>query len=159
MYQNEYHERFCHLLRVLNDVAADHKAFNMSHWIKREPECGTSACAVGWATMDPWFNQQGFTHVQTWGAFSKDILTPVFEDVEAWDAVEAFFWERAGYQMPVIEAQRFDRAEEGEEIIEESLYLFDPVYYPEFEHGIPVEAVLARVRAYVLAVYGEIILP
>ena len=49
-------------------------------------DCGTVACAVGWATSDPVFNAQGF----------KYGTTPTYTDENDcsyynWDAVEQFF--------------------------------------------------------------------
>lgn len=49
--------------------------------------CGCSACACGYAGLDPWFREQGF------------ITTPrgtvTFGDAQSWQAVEAFFDLRA----------------------------------------------------------------
>jgi hypothetical protein len=52
--------------------------FNLESW-----SCGTSACAVGWACVNPVFIEQGLTRRHT-GA-------PEFKGYTSWDAVEAFF--------------------------------------------------------------------
>lgn len=44
-------------------------------------DCGTSACAVGWACAHPEFQKQGLR----WGE------TPVYQRRFGWDAVESFF--------------------------------------------------------------------
>lgn len=45
--------------------------------------CGTTACAVGFAALDPWFNKRGF---------KMDIEgSPVFKFHIGWEAVHTFF--------------------------------------------------------------------
>jgi hypothetical protein len=49
-------ERLILLMDVLNNVPADH--FNMNTW-GMHTVCGTAACALGWAALDPRMNEQG----------------------------------------------------------------------------------------------------
>lgn len=52
-----------------------------------EYKCGTSACAVGWATLDPWFNEKGLQ-----SAYSQsDIYLIKFDGLYDWRAIEEFF--------------------------------------------------------------------
>lgn len=46
------------LARVLAAVNPDQ--FDMTEW-SSERDCGTIACAAGWAAHDPWFNARGLT--------------------------------------------------------------------------------------------------
>lgn len=46
------------------------------------PECGTAACAVGWACCLPAFNAEGLV---------RDIDSPKFGDLLGWPAVRRFF--------------------------------------------------------------------
>lgn len=74
--------------------------FHLDNWVEKcatgtpvgeqlvEPTCGTTACAVGTACFDPWFNEQGLHHKQY-------VNTPVYvtDTVEyrGWNAVAEFF--------------------------------------------------------------------
>ncbi|WP_156038088.1 hypothetical protein [Acidiphilium angustum] len=51
-------ERMRQALRVMREVVAQNKPFDMSDWICRN-ECGTVACASGYMQMDPWHRAQG----------------------------------------------------------------------------------------------------
>ena len=58
--EQEYRERFIQLLRVMYEVRDKGKGFGLWEWyVKGNNECGTTACVIGWAAMDPWFNKQG----------------------------------------------------------------------------------------------------
>lgn len=68
-------ERFENLRRVLREVQVAHEKdiaagkyspFDMGWWgelwdtsDKKAPSCGTSCCAAGWASKDPWFQANG----------------------------------------------------------------------------------------------------
>ena len=71
-------ERLTQLIRVLEEVKADKKPFNMWVWFRdltntdapidnvvgnKRHSCGTASCAAGWAAQDPWFKKRGFTLV------------------------------------------------------------------------------------------------
>lgn len=68
------------------------------HWDARELrvetnvdgalECGTAACAVGWAAINPEFRAQGFTLKREPGASH---LQPSYGGRSGWSAVDAFF--------------------------------------------------------------------
>lgn len=83
-------------------------AFDLSTWIDTEsmelfdklmdtqPEdryktvlhtCGTSACAIGYALLDPWFNAQGFKPDRIGPAW----VGPMFQELTQWPAVLRFF--------------------------------------------------------------------
>jgi hypothetical protein len=64
--------RVQHLERVLVNLTPHQikEHFDMGDWVynpnvdgeaKAPPICGTSACAAGWASLDPWFRRNGFT--------------------------------------------------------------------------------------------------
>lgn len=56
----ERDERLTELIRVLDDVEALERPFDLNHWFGGAPyDCGTAACAIGWACRDPWFQERG----------------------------------------------------------------------------------------------------
>ncbi|MCY1464232.1 hypothetical protein D9M71_822310 [compost metagenome] len=59
--------------------------FDLDLWYD-EGTCGTTACAVGWACLDPWFNDQGLM-------LNRDTIfeDPQFGELRQWEAVCAFF--------------------------------------------------------------------
>ena len=78
------------LVRVLKKVPK--QRFDLKTWTEQSPrngkvECGTTACACGWAGADSWFNKQGFS-------LSK-IGTPQLKIDDytygSWDAVKLLF--------------------------------------------------------------------
>lgn len=73
-------ERLKHLITILSAVPPEH--FDLGYW-----DCGTTACAVGWACRDEQFNKQGLTV----GAADTYREVPRFSGLARWDAVEAFF--------------------------------------------------------------------
>ncbi len=72
-------ERLQHLITILQNVKPE--AFDLSAW-----HCGTVACAVGHACLDPVFNRQG---LKLWDAGSG--LIPCYADNIRWGAVHEFF--------------------------------------------------------------------
>lgn len=99
-------ERLTQLIRVLEEVKADKKPFDMLTWFSRlspvleqflvgnkKHPCGTVSCAAGWAAQDPWFKRRGFTLVGD-GFFEGDTTVEMRGDGEAFDACETFFDER-----------------------------------------------------------------
>lgn len=72
-------ERLEHLIEVLKEVPPND--FDMSLW-----QCGTQACAMGWACRDPQFRKEGLT--TTRGGHSS---TPAFEGHQAFYAAAKFF--------------------------------------------------------------------
>ena len=103
-------ERLTQLIRVLEEVKADKKPFNMWFWYRpllngcelddlvgnKKHSCGTASCAAGWAAQDPWFKKRGFTL----GSFSPvsdyfheegDKVVRMKGDGEAFEACRTFF--------------------------------------------------------------------
>ena len=100
-------ERLTKLAELLDKVAEERKPFNLSMWVRSSTEltdmdlgdtaaasgltkegvanheCGTVACAVGHACLDPWFNEQGLT--------ANAGGQPMYGKDNSWDAVAAFF--------------------------------------------------------------------
>jgi hypothetical protein len=89
-------ERLQQMVTMLRGLPEENQ-FNLEIW-----SCGTSACAVGWACVNPVFIEQGLKRRHT-GA-------PEFKGLTSWDAVEAFF----------------------EINLDESEHLFDYGTYPKF---------------------------
>lgn len=55
-------ERLTQLIRVLEEVQATDKPWDMSQWYTGETTeltCGTAACALGWASRDLWMQGEG----------------------------------------------------------------------------------------------------
>lgn len=72
-------ERLEQMVTMLRNLPEEKRAkFHIDGWT-----CGTTACAVGHACFDPWFNEQGL-RINEYGA-------PSFEDETSWWAVEKFF--------------------------------------------------------------------
>jgi len=104
---------------TLRPLAVMDVGFDLTTWYREGPdyddgiesynECGTTACAVGHACLDVWFNAQGLV---------RDGGIPQFEDNSGWDAVAEFFEIDDGYTPGWLflsdsyqgEATRFDVA-------------------------------------------------
>lgn len=72
-------ERLEQMVVMLRNLPPEKRSkFDISEW-----HCGTSACAVGSACFDPWFNEQGL--------YLNEYGSPSFDGWSSWDAVEAFF--------------------------------------------------------------------
>ena len=57
-------ERLDNVVRVLQQVIRKKRRFDIYKWtsaptLQELHSCGTSACAIGYAAMDPWFNRRG----------------------------------------------------------------------------------------------------
>lgn len=93
-------EAFTNLLRVLHDVKGKPDlGFTMETWTTRpvnvEPaRCGYSACAVGWAAQDEWFQKQGLGFIE-WYAGQLQLVrynTNTTDGYDTgWDAVMIMF--------------------------------------------------------------------
>jgi hypothetical protein len=93
-----YKKRLLTLAKFLRTVPK--KRFYMGTWATdgfcgkaNEPahnECGTAACAAGWACTIPSFKRAGFRlgESEYWGDKSN---CPVYRGMEEWDAIRAFF--------------------------------------------------------------------
>lgn len=130
-----YYERLCHLVQVLEEIYQEQRPFSMTEccYIKNTSlPCGFTACAIGWAAQDAWFNERGF---QLYSLNSLNIIRYEFPWCRVhynWDAVRLFFdldQDDAGY------------------LFQRQSYTQDPV---------PVESVLARVKFFIMTRYkGE----
>lgn len=54
-------------------------------------DCGTTACAVGWACLDPKMQSEGLSYTLQSGYFDDIVIIPTFDGETGWDAVESFF--------------------------------------------------------------------
>lgn len=98
--------RLEHLCDVLDAVDPQH--FNLNTWATSE--CGTTACAIGHAALDPAFQADGFTLQAYWAPFfgrkgyrySKTLAdvrfsrargpdVPMYAGQKGWPAVQIFF--------------------------------------------------------------------
>ena len=57
-------DRLTHLITVLENVIAAKKKFSLDNWVsvnlkEKNPTCGTTACVMGYAALDPKFNKMG----------------------------------------------------------------------------------------------------
>ena len=88
-------ERLNKLIEILLKVP--NKSFDLTQWtnvkeLSQQVDCGTVACAVGWACFDKSFNEEGLNYQEVeQNLFGTQYMTPVFEGSTGWDAVEAFF--------------------------------------------------------------------
>lgn len=73
-------ERLQHLITILEKVQPD--MLKMGGWFARLTPCGTAACAVGHACLDPDFQAQGLSPFFGGPKYAGDM---------GWDAVEGFF--------------------------------------------------------------------
>ena len=67
-------DRFRHLIQFVIPNAPDDHGFDMTEWGKQTPDCGTHACALGWAAQDPSFQQAGLNHRWAKADFGKSGL-------------------------------------------------------------------------------------
>lgn len=106
-------ERLKHLVAILEKVRP--ARFNISIW-HVENSCGATACALGWASLDPEFNRQGFTLASVGGHW------PMFKEHDGYSAAAEFF----------------------SITMEQSIHLFYPNEYPSDRRG-PAD-VIARIK-------------
>lgn len=74
------------------------------------PECGTTACACGFAGLDPWFRSQGFK-LEIDGGGPSIVYTLIgdneeLEDMYSWLAIRKFFDISAHLAYRLFEEQR-----------------------------------------------------
>lgn len=75
--------RLRQMIRVLETLPKDH-VFDLEGW-GNPCGCQTVVCACGAATLDPWFNKQGFISVSLYN------YLPVYKQDMGWEAVKKFF--------------------------------------------------------------------
>jgi len=86
-------DRMQQLVRVLLEVEAQGKHFNIGCWSRQE-SCGTVACAVGWAARDKWHNGQGLSLVADtsgYGQYDGPHFIPAYSVFSDTDAVAEYF--------------------------------------------------------------------
>lgn len=94
--------------------------FSLKDWF-----CGTTACACGFAALDPWFIEQGLS-LEVYESFFRTKAHPVYEGLHHWAAIEKFFG------LDVSDGQ----------------HLFSISEYAELDSA-PPKRVAARIRAFV----------
>lgn len=85
-------------------------------------KCGTTACAVGWATTIPAFKKAGLKLYRDY----DDGLYPIYKTYDSWDAVKVFF------KLSMKDAE----------------WLFNSGYYPVEQNNNP-KYVAKRIREFV----------
>lgn len=95
-------ERLEHLITVLERVERENLPFDMDDWAVDPLDCGTAACAAGWAARDPEFQKQGLSLSLAWGpSFAGEVgaeAMAVFLDIAGWDSVRLFIPDE--YNLP-----------------------------------------------------------
>jgi hypothetical protein len=71
-------DRLTLLASFLESDCVPEAHFHLENW-----ECGTTACACGWAARIPQFKESGFK--------LSSLGNPLFEEFSRWDAVMRFF--------------------------------------------------------------------
>lgn len=116
-------ERLLRMAKLLETKKFNKKnKFSLAGWYEDQgPECGTVACACGWAGQDKWFNERGFflRHV-------GQIAIPKYGNHTQWDAVLRFF-----------------RLTDSE-----AMYLFSQYKYPNVNKITP-KTVARRIRQFI----------
>lgn len=106
-------ERLQHLQAILQSIKVPKSGlgFNLRDWHRVRPDCGTTACACGWAGLDPVFNEQGFSLTDKLSG--SDGLIPMFTDngytVHGWTAVELFFGLTYGESDYLFSANSYEK--------------------------------------------------
>ena len=143
-------ERLQHQIEILQKVALAEKKFDMSQWLDVGPHgCGSSACAFGYACLDPYFQAQGlrleFAHRypnEDAGEARRITITSVAD----FNLVR----NRQGRFDPVFGGfSSFDAAAEFYDItVSAASFLFDPDTYtgPSRYGAITPEDVIERIK-------------
>ena len=78
------------VIRVLDGVIEHNKRFNMYNWASRRnvEDCNTSACAIGYAAQDSWFNYHGL-YLTKDGYYER--LYPTYAGHQEFKALSVFF--------------------------------------------------------------------
>lgn len=96
-------QRAADTLRALRPVIAkNHKLhFDLGLWFSGNPKkisCGTTACAMGWLSTDPWFKRRGLSldnyHTPAYSHMGKNYIgfdaARTFFDIAPWNAAQIF---------------------------------------------------------------------
>lgn len=85
--EKKYVERLEQVIRVLEELPRE-KKFNLRTFMT----CGTTACACGWAGVDPWFRRRGFKtekdNLPDGGSITYNVF---YREFGGMDAVREFF--------------------------------------------------------------------
>lgn len=81
-------DRLLMLANVLDNVTPE--KFDLGCW-RKQSECGTTACAVGWAMVTPAFNKLGLTSYSYDYEEGIHLQIPVYGEEEGFNAVMSFF--------------------------------------------------------------------
>ena len=146
--QRKYCERLQHVVRVLLEVKEDGRLFSLRFWgsgdsgaIKElindnllpEGSCGTVACAIGYAGLDPWFRRRGFI-TQLNSSYKDSTFSPRYRasgsEVREFSAVQYFF----------------DLAHD------ETYELF---VHNRYDEGYTIDDVIVRINKYITDRYGK----
>lgn len=102
-------ERLTKLAELMDRIKpTSKKKFDLQYW-KKKTDCGTSACAVGWACSDPWFKEQGLKlKTDVWSRKETETAWDVYyDDWRHFAAVARFFdireYEAEHLFMPGVE--------------------------------------------------------
>ena len=119
-------EAFTRLRAIM--AAVDPNLINMEVWIGGSG-CGTTACAVGHASMDPWFRESGLTIEKRPMGDSTIIFFsyPQFNGERYMPAVEAFFDIDDGTAKCLFGEEAYDNSNDGATIQGEILERIDMV--------------------------------
>lgn len=129
-------ERLEMLIALLRDVEKRQLPFDMERWLgKSEPLCGTAACALGYAALDPSFRALGLrleyadigttgvvTSIEQFNVLAQNItltIYPVYAGSSGFEAGMAFF----------------DVNDDA------SSHMFDPAYYVGNEQITPSDVI------------------
>lgn len=149
-----YCERVQQVVRVLRDVKEDGRLFSLRYWGAADPDsiqeminegyipegsCGTVACAMGWAGLDPWFNRRGF----------RIYMEPPKDE----DAISHFY--------PTLETRGHRRARfsDFDAVLEFLNISSDDGYHlfvqNRYDDDYTIDDVMARINDYIADTYGE----
>lgn len=83
-------EKLGQVIRVLDEVIEQNRGFNICSWLQ-ELECGTAACAIGYAAQDQWFIDRGLHLVKGEMSFAKIAFWPMYDGYSDFTAINKFF--------------------------------------------------------------------
>ena len=84
--EKKYIERLEQVIRVLEELPRE-KKFNLRTFMI----CGTTACACGWAGVDPWFRRRGFKTEKYHSYHGSTPYYVSYRKFSGMDAVREFF--------------------------------------------------------------------
>lgn len=82
--------------------------FHLAEW-ETQTRCGTAACALGYAMVNPWFNARGLHRVIS----ETDNAVPKFRGNRGWFAAEQFFCASLGAAIALFYAEEYAPRQRG----------------------------------------------